>query len=107
MYIALLFPCRNMTDVSRDAPDATTAPNPAYGLMKQRDGKSSSDYQYAQVNVSARTGLITKTEEKAYEIIPALPPSHQSHPAIRNVEDVGVAREVKTVVVYDNIRGDR
>ena len=95
-------PCRNAADLSRNVQTPITTTNPAYELIKQRDG---SDYE--QVSVSVRTDLpLTKTEGKAYEI-PALSPSQQALPAIPTIEDVGVAREVKAEIVYDSIPGDQ
>ena len=111
-FFIVTLPCRlNAGDLSTDTPAPSTAPKPAYEMLKEGGGQNS--YEHELVKMSPETDpRITSAEDNDYEI-PSQPISCQPPPAKQPVtvapptdEDVGVAGEGKGVVVYDHMPGD-
>ena len=99
-------------DLSTSAGALTTTTNPAYEIVKQRDGGGQGSHEYELVDVSPGTGpLVAKAADKTYEM--PSPPFHQPLPTIPlsvappTGGDVGVAKEGGEEGVYDNIPGDQ
>ena len=95
-FFIVTLPCRlNAGDLSTDTPAPSTAPKPAYEMLKEEGGQDSYEHELMSPETDPR---ITRAEDNDYEI-PSQPISCQPPPAKQPVtvalptnEDVGVAK---------------